>query len=179
MLRREEIFREGASLFEDTTICGRLISSRCVRTRDSTEAIIIYSPSSMCWGYAWAVLLKSKGWSETADAIAEIIRMSGRCPKNSQTDMGKEFYNADVQKILKKHDVNHYSTYSTLKASSRAVQSHTQKRHVEDVYTQWQLQMDRRAAASRVRLQRVQASDYRHVTRVTSAIDSWIRCTAR
>jgi len=29
----------------------------------------------------------------------------------------KEFYNADVQKILKKHDVNHYSTYSTLKAS--------------------------------------------------------------
>jgi len=31
--------------------------------------------------------------------------------------MGKKFYNADVQKILKKHDVNHYSTYSTLKAS--------------------------------------------------------------
>ena len=31
--------------------------------------------------------------------------------------MGKEFYNADVQKILKKHDINHYSTYSTLKAS--------------------------------------------------------------
>jgi len=31
--------------------------------------------------------------------------------------MGKEFYNADVQKILKKHDVNHYSTYLTLKAS--------------------------------------------------------------
>jgi len=31
--------------------------------------------------------------------------------------MGKEFYNADVQKILKKHDINHYSMYSTLKAS--------------------------------------------------------------
>ena len=31
--------------------------------------------------------------------------------------MRKEFYNADVQKILKEHDVNHYSTYSTLKAS--------------------------------------------------------------
>ena len=39
-----------------------------------------------------------------------------KCPKNLQTDMGKEFYNADVQKILKKHDV-HYSMYSTLKAS--------------------------------------------------------------
>ena len=62
------------------------------------------------------VSLKSKG-SETADAIAEIIRASVRCPKNLQTDMGKEFYNADVQKmmqkILKKYDVNHYSTYST------------------------------------------------------------------
>ena len=67
--------------------------------------------------YAWAVPLKSKGGSETANAIAEIVRKSRRCPKNLQTDMGKEFYNADVQKILKKHDDNHYSTYSTLKAS--------------------------------------------------------------
>ena len=29
--------------------------------------------------------------------------------------MGKEFYNADVQKILKKHDVNHYFTYQVYK----------------------------------------------------------------
>jgi len=63
---------------------------------------------------AWAVLFKS----ETADT--EIIQASGRCPKNFwkilQMDMEKEFYNADVQKILKKCDINHYSTYSTLKA---------------------------------------------------------------
>jgi len=58
--------------------------------------------------YAWAVPLKSKGGSETADVISEIIGASGRCPKNLQTDMGKEFYNADVQKILKKHNVNHH-----------------------------------------------------------------------
>jgi len=63
--------------------------------------------------YAWAVPLKSKGGSETANVIAEIIRASGRYPKNLQMDMGNEFYNADVQKILKKHDIN-YSTYSTL-----------------------------------------------------------------
>ncbi|XP_011052861.1 PREDICTED: uncharacterized protein LOC105145163 [Acromyrmex echinatior] len=44
--------------------------------------------------YTWAILLKNKGGSETADAIVEIIR-----------------------KILKKHNVSHYSTYSTLKAS--------------------------------------------------------------
>ena len=52
--------------------------------------------------YALAVSLKSKDGSETANAIAEIVRESGRCPKNLQTDIGIEFYNADVQKILKK-----------------------------------------------------------------------------
>ena len=76
--------------------------------------------------YAWAVPLKSKGGSETANAIAEIVRESRRCPKNLQTDMGKEFYNADVQKILKKH-VNHYSTHSTLKASVIERFNHTLK----------------------------------------------------
>ena len=71
--------------------------------------------------YAWAVPLKSKGGSETADAIVKLIRASGRCLKNLQTDIGKEFYNVDVQKILKKHDVNHYFMYSTLKASSGSI----------------------------------------------------------
>jgi len=41
-------------------------------------------------------LFKSKSGSEMADAIAEIIRKSGRQPKNLQTDIQKEFYNADV-----------------------------------------------------------------------------------
>jgi len=58
--------------------------------------------------YAWTVPLKSKDGSKTADTMAEIIRASGRCPKNLQMDMGKKFYNADVQKILKKHDINHF-----------------------------------------------------------------------
>ncbi|XP_039313507.1 uncharacterized protein LOC113004779 [Solenopsis invicta] len=60
--------------------------------------------------FAWAVGMKSKSGKETADVIAEIIRKSGRCPRNLQTDMGKEFYNADVQKLLRKHHINHYST---------------------------------------------------------------------
>jgi len=84
--------------------------------------------------YAWAVLLKSKNRSETAEAIAEIIQVSGRCPKNLQMDIGKEFYNADVQKILKKHDVNHYST---LKPSVVERFNRTLKNNMEDV--QWQL----------------------------------------
>jgi len=31
--------------------------------------------------------------------------------------MGKEFYNADVQQLVNKHGINHYSTYSVMKAS--------------------------------------------------------------
>ena len=100
------------------TIYGRLILSRCICTRVSTRGHhYIFTVIDVLSKYAWAVPLKSKGGSETADAIVEIIRASGRCPKNLQTDMGKEFYNVGVQKILKKHNVNHYSTYSTLKAS--------------------------------------------------------------
>jgi hypothetical protein len=67
--------------------------------------------------HAWAVPLKTKSGDETAKAIAKIIRDDERCPKNLQTDKGKEFYNANVQKLLKKHNINHYSTYSIMKAS--------------------------------------------------------------
>jgi len=67
--------------------------------------------------YAWAVPLKSKSRSKTANAVTEIIRKSGRHPKNLQTDMGKEFYNIDVQRLVNKHGNNHYSMYSVMKAS--------------------------------------------------------------
>ncbi|KAG5318527.1 YMD3 protein, partial [Pseudoatta argentina] len=83
--------------------------------------------------YTWAVPLK--GGSETANAIAEIVRESRRYPKNLQTDMGKEFYNADVLKILKRHDFNHYSTYSTLKASMVERFNHTLKNDMWKMFT--------------------------------------------
>lgn len=37
--------------------------------------------------------------------------------KDIQTDNGKEFYNSDFNKLVKHYNVNHYSSYSTLKAS--------------------------------------------------------------
>lgn len=37
--------------------------------------------------------------------------------KHLQTDEGKEYYNSVVQALLKKYNVNHYSTYSEKKAS--------------------------------------------------------------
>jgi L-rhamnose mutarotase len=67
--------------------------------------------------YAWAVPLKNKSGNEMSETIAKLIRENGRCPKNFQTDRGKEFYNTNVQQLLKKHNINHYSTYSVMKAS--------------------------------------------------------------
>ena len=49
--------------------------------------------------------------------ICLVIRDDGRYPKNLQTDKGKEFYNSDVQKLLKKCNINYYSTYFVMKAS--------------------------------------------------------------
>ncbi|XP_024868142.1 uncharacterized protein LOC112452256, partial [Temnothorax curvispinosus] len=85
--------------------------------------------------YAWAVPLKGKGGSETADAIAEIIRDSGRCPSNLQTDMGKEFYNTDVQRLVRKHGINHYSTYSVMKVSVVERFNRTLKNNMWEMFT--------------------------------------------
>jgi len=51
--------------------------------------------------YAWAVPFKSKSGNDVA-TVAKIIPDDERYPKNLQTDRGKEFYNANVQKLLKK-----------------------------------------------------------------------------
>jgi len=82
----------------------------------------------------YAVPLKSKGGSDTADTIAEIIRANGRCPKNLQTDMRKEFYNSDVQKSLKTR-INHYSTHLTLKASVVVQFNRTLKNDLWKIFT--------------------------------------------
>jgi len=85
--------------------------------------------------YAWAIPLKNKSGSDTANAITEIIRKSGRQPKNLQTDMGEEFYNADVQRIVNTHDINHYSMYSVIKASVVERFNRTQKNDMWKMFT--------------------------------------------
>lgn len=66
--------------------------------------------------YAWAVPLKQKNKETVCKAFLSIIR-KGRVPKNLQTDLGTEFYNNMFKNITDKYSINHYSTYSTKKAS--------------------------------------------------------------
>ena len=100
------------------------------RTRWQTEVIRVRSYTLFNRGYhyilividvlnkyIWAESLKAESGNKVTRAIIKIIRNDGRCPKNLHTDREKEFYNSDMQKLLKKHNINHYSTYSVMKIS--------------------------------------------------------------
>jgi IS30 family transposase len=67
--------------------------------------------------YAWAIPIKRKTAKIVSAAMETLLRTSKRVPKNVQSDMGKEFYNSDFQDVMKSFKINHYSTYSNLKAS--------------------------------------------------------------
>lgn len=67
--------------------------------------------------YAWTVPLKTKSKEEVTNAFQEVLQNSQRHPTNLQTDMGKEFYNVHFHNLMKSYNINHYSTYSTKKAS--------------------------------------------------------------
>lgn len=66
--------------------------------------------------YLWTFPLKDKRGISCSKAMDTIFSSSRRIPKNLHTDLGTEFYNKDFQKVMKKHKINHYSTYTTKKA---------------------------------------------------------------
>ena len=63
--------------------------------------------------YAWVRPIKRKTGAELLKAF-ENIAAEGRRP---QTDKGKEFYNATLQRWLKKEGIQHFSTLGDAKAS--------------------------------------------------------------
>lgn len=66
--------------------------------------------------YAWARAVRSKTGEEVTRALKSIFDSSLRIPKNIHTDQGKEFYNKYFSALMKEHKINHYSTFSSLKA---------------------------------------------------------------
>lgn len=63
----------------------------------------------------FALPLKSKQGKEVAQAIEPILKKYR--PNNLQTDQGNEFFNSHVNKVLKKYNINHYHTFSEMKAT--------------------------------------------------------------
>lgn len=66
--------------------------------------------------YVWVRPLKNKTKDSVTKAFQSIL-CGGRVPINLQTDRGTEFYNILFKNVMRLHSINHYSTYSTKKAS--------------------------------------------------------------
>lgn len=67
--------------------------------------------------YLWCRPLKTKSGEEVMRAFDDILKSDNRCPKNLQTDQGKEYYNVHFKKLMQKYNINHYSTFSPIKAA--------------------------------------------------------------
>ena len=65
--------------------------------------------------FALAIPIKSKSGVHVAEALKKAWNTM-RVPKKLQTDQGREFYNKDVQELLVRNKVVHFSTYQDLKA---------------------------------------------------------------
>lgn len=66
--------------------------------------------------YVWIVPLKTKTSAEVVKSMVDRI-LPEFIPRNIQSDDGKEFFNKMFRDMCSKHSINHYSTYSTIKAS--------------------------------------------------------------
>lgn len=91
---------------------------------------------------AFAKPLMDKTGAEVTRAMERVIReVKQQFPnnhiKNLQTDDGKEFFNSTMRRLLEKYHINHYSTYSYMKASIVERLIRTVKRHL---YMQFSLQ---------------------------------------
>lgn len=68
--------------------------------------------------YAWLQPLKSKSGDNVTQGMLNLLKNNlSRRPKNIQSDDGREFFNEKFQALMRKFNVNHYSTYSVMKAS--------------------------------------------------------------
>ena len=66
--------------------------------------------------YAWVEPIKAKTGKAVTAAFEKILR-HGRTPRRLQTDDGKEFYNKTFQALMKRRDIDHFSTSGDTKAS--------------------------------------------------------------
>ena len=65
--------------------------------------------------FALAIPIKSKKGPHVAAAIEKAFKVM-KPPRKLQTDMGKEFYNSHVKRVLNRYRVHHFSTDQPLKA---------------------------------------------------------------
>ena len=71
--------------------------------------------SSVFSKFAWGFPIKDKTSRSVVEPLENLFKT--RKPKNLQTDNGKEYYNKEFKELMRKYDINHYSTFSDKKAA--------------------------------------------------------------
>ena len=73
--------------------------------------------------------MKDKSAKSVTQATSDVFQENKVTPKNLQTDNGKEYNNQLFSNLMRKYNINHYSTYSTMKAAiaERAIKTIKQK----------------------------------------------------
>lgn len=66
---------------------------------------------------AYAVPLKDKRGKSVTEGMEYVLKKIGQRVRNVQTDDGKEFFNKEFSELMKKYNINHYSTFSEKKAA--------------------------------------------------------------
>ncbi|KAJ8914713.1 hypothetical protein NQ315_017423 [Exocentrus adspersus] len=79
--------------------------------------LISYSKENNGYKFIWTESLINKSAQEVANAVNKILQRSKKILKNLQTNMGKELYNTNFNKLMKTYKINHYSVHSSKKAS--------------------------------------------------------------
>lgn len=67
--------------------------------------------------FVWVEPVKRKTAQDVTAAMKKVLHLMKNMPKNLQTDNGREFYNREFNELMTKFQINHYSTFSNLKAS--------------------------------------------------------------
>lgn len=67
--------------------------------------------------YAYAKPIKKKSGKCVTEAMREIITKNKKQPKNIHSDRGKEFFNKDFKNLMDEKKINHYNTFTDMKAS--------------------------------------------------------------
>ena len=65
--------------------------------------------------FALAIPIKSKKGPHVAATLEKAFKVM-KPPRKLQTDMGKEFYNSHIKRVLNRHSIYHFSTDQPLKA---------------------------------------------------------------
>ena len=83
--------------------------------RDNHSFTFLLTIIDIFSGFALVIPIKSKKGPHVAAALEKAFKVM-KPPRKLQTDMGKEFYNSQVKRVINRYRVHHFSTDQPLKA---------------------------------------------------------------